>query len=167
MSKEAVLDGKEMKVFRLRYLEYEKVGNLKKVSLKEKCNFSFIKFVLPEGMSEEEAFKVISFIHEMVTKKYGLSKFGLASVRATDEMLNSFHFSRLHDAKETPCVDLLTLDNNSKCFFKDLDAFEKRYNWFVPDVKKEEVENIYSSLGLALPNLEPPKKVEEKEIAWF
>lgn len=144
MSKNAILDSSTNQVFRIRFLSFETIGKGKNATLKVKCDFPYLKFTMPQNMSAEDGFKVISYIKQNMTISEGLPENSFASARATDVMLNTFGFTRVFD-DEKPCVDLFVIEGNKKQ--------KLGVEWFTENVEESEVKEIYEKRNLKFPRI--------------
>lgn len=135
----------------------------------EMHDFVTRKFTLPEGMSFEDAFKVISFLTNHVEKEYGLKECSAKTVQYVDNLIEKFHFSHIEPKGETPfrflssncepCTHLFTVNGDVECF--DHSQYATHYfEWFSDNVKFEDVKEIYKNLGLHISKPSTKQKSE-------
>lgn len=145
-------------VFCLHYVYCNKFDNGANTT-KEMHDFVARKFVLPEGMSVEDAFKVLSYLAEYVEKKYDLEECSATSVQCMDRLLEKFYFTHIEPEGETPfrfkhtnntpCTHLFTV-NGRFSYFKRSYYAEHYFEWFTEGVTRDEVDEIYAALGLKI-----------------
>lgn len=126
-------------------------------------------FELPKNMTMEQACKVVSYLSEKVEKENNLEPASNQSVRAVSHVLEDYGFVR--DENIAPVyvhltanknyirkptmqktgiqgvADLITYGGDSGCF-KRSDIYPRYFNWFVPGVKKSEIDTIYKDLDV-------------------
>lgn len=126
-------------------------------------------FELPKNMTMEQACKVVSYLSEKVEKENNLEPASDDSVRAVSHILEDYGFIR--DKNIAPfyahltanknyirkptmqktgiqgVADLITYGGDSGCF-KRSDIYPRYFNWFVPGVKKSEIDTIYKDLDV-------------------
>ena len=150
-------------------------------------------FALPNGMTIEDACKVISFISNKVEKDDDIQPASEISVSTVSSILENYGFKKLETYKnghyhaiskflpfrkiETdtfePCkqipgvVDLFTVGGHSNMFNKT--NLQKRYfDWYLENVNVEEVKEIYKNLhekdpSIKIPNFEDSLKYATKK----
>ena len=113
----------------------------------------FEKFKRPEGMNEEEIYKVISYMYKkahlaLLMKNEKFSKIDILKI--INANLKNFHFNVV-GLTDDETKNLFLLDGNTGWtkIFKYKLAGEK----WMRDVDREEVERIYNNLDLPLPEL--------------
>ncbi len=113
-------------------------------------------FMLPDGMSREEGFKVLSYLTDFIEKREDIAIGSLTSVRTLDLVFDKerFGFRRVEETDEDKIINLFTVDGRA-LLFKKSDLYKKYFEWYVENVTKEEVEEIYSKIG-----------IEFKDIIW-
>jgi len=120
-------------------------------------DIAYEKFVCPNGMTKEEALKVLSFLMK-VFKTNTKIKDGdlLALTIGVNNMLRLFHFKKLDKTDCSNYTDLFVV-GGVRGAFKTSRYYEFYFNWFKDDVDRAEIEQIYSRLGLNIPNFEIKK----------
>lgn len=126
---------------------------------------------LPKNMTLGEACKVVSYLSEKIEKEDELIPASVASVMLTSESLEGVGFKKLHDDNEgfrnvesiydpdypaymSYCpaekgvVDLFTVANMNT--FKKTQLMKRYFEWFTPNITKEEIEEIYKNLNLSV-----------------
>ena len=129
-------------------------------------------FKLPEGMTMQEAYKVISYISELMERTYDKEPASSDSVALTSYALADYGFEKIEgyqkgyshsteeyigkgkSIKETiipATMDLYTVGGDF-AQFKKSNLYKKYFDWFTENVSQEEVQSIYDRIGLQLPN---------------
>lgn len=171
--KNRALDELSADKIRLIYVAIEKY--ISRFDLKDKLGTTYNSsspFKLPEGMTMQEAYKVISYISEFVEKTYNKEPASSDSVALTSYTLGSYGFEKIegfpkgytHSTEDyvgrgkvieettIPATrDLYTVGGDFGQFKKS-NLYSKYFNWFVENVSLEEVQAIYDRIGLQLPN---------------
>lgn len=126
-------------------------------------------FELPKNMTMEQACKVVSYLSEFVEKKNNLEPASNQSVREVSHVLEDYGFVRdeniapvyvhftadknyirkpaMQETGIQGVADLITYGGDSGCF-KRSDIYPRYFNWFVPGVKKSEIDTIYKNLDV-------------------
>ena len=129
-------------------------------------------FRLPHGMSYKDACKVVSYLSEKVEKENNLEPASESSVAMVSKILPSYGFERIEGMEKghyhavsdykpfykikadyfPACkkidgvVDLFTVGGHFKVF-KKTDLNDRYFDWFTEGVTKQEIENIYKTIG--------------------
>lgn len=108
-------------------------------------------------MSREEGFKVLSYLTDFIEKRDDVELGSLTSVRTLDSVLSNerFGFKRVEEIDEDKILNLFTIDGRA-LLFKRSELYKKYFEWYTENVTKEEVEEIYSKIGM-----------EFKDIVWL
>lgn len=142
----------EQNVYRLRYVNYHRIGenygmgpsNLALVDL------PFQSFMLPNGMSRSDAFKVLSYLTDYLEKNLNLKECSLQSVELLNKTLDSdsLGFTRLNIFldRNADVIDLFTVSGRL-LLFKESEYYKKYFEWYSEGVTLEEVQDIYSRCG--------------------
>lgn len=145
-------------IYRLYYINYYRIGESygmgpNNVGL---IDWPCKPFMLPDGMSREEGFKVLSYLTDFIEKREDIAIGSLTSVRTLDLVFDKerFGFRRVEETDEDKIINLFTVDGRA-LLFKKSDLYKKYFEWYVENVTKEEVEEIYSKIG-----------IEFKDIIW-
>lgn len=135
-------------------------------------------FKLPKNMSLSDACKVISYLSEKVETENLIEPASEASVALVSQMLNDYgfkkqeacehgHFHSVGDYPAKVCVThpqalqesadtttfLFTVGGHFKVFKKS-NLYDRYFDWFTPNVTKEEIEKIYDKANAnTKPNL--------------
>ena len=135
-------------------------------------------YSLPDGMSLEDACKVVSFISETTEREDELQPASQASVSLTSAQLENYgfkkqptkqegyrHSRRICDGlpksirsccKPVPnVVDLYTVAKMQN--FKKTNLSDRYFEWFTPNVSNEEIVQIYDRINL-------PISIDEHEM---
>ncbi|MBO5394310.1 MAG: hypothetical protein J6A28_00175 [Clostridia bacterium] len=158
----------EKNKIRLLYVALEKLkeeGSEAKLS-KTYCVSS--PYMIPYGMTIEQACKVISYLSEKVESEQDIEPATQQSVFAVIKLLDEYGFRKLEGfsngyahtvTKYNPAekiagipkspvfgvVDLFTVGGHMKRFEKS-DMSSRFFDWFTPGVEKAEIDMIYASI---------------------
>ncbi len=168
-------DLKDINHIRLYYISLEKFqrsGDILTTRIGQTFGISS-PFKIPEGMSMEDACKVVSYLSLMVEKKYNIEPATEKSVAMVSKILTNYGFERIDGynhghihavlaldnpfkritTKVEQCcgeidgvADLFTIDANFKLFQKT-DLYDRYFEWFTEGVTMQDVENIYKNIG--------------------
>lgn len=139
------------KIYRLHYINYHKIGGEYGLGSNGKVDWPFDVFYLPEGMSKDDAFKVLSYLTDFIEKSLDLPECSFKAVNLLNEALKleRFGFRKVETSVEPQAneiADLFTLSGRTEQFKKSKYA-EQYFEWYTPNVSKQEVETIYHKLG--------------------
>lgn len=155
-------------VYRLHYLDYHRIGESygmrpNNVSV---MDFYFQPFLLPNKMSREESFKVLSYLTDYIEKEKHLLPCSLNSVAILDEILelDRLFFVKLntsYDKCSNEVIDLFTVTGRV-LLFKQSKYYSKYFEWYTENVTLEEVKTIYEKCGMEFTDV--LKKQEEQDL---
>ena len=132
-------------MYRLHYLEFYD-------ETKFGCtDFVFRPFYLPENMGRVDAFKVLSYLKGEIEKYPNMRK---VSVHYLDMYLDTqeLGFKRVEGPiNENGVIDLFFIAGKKELFEKS-EYYNKYYDWYIPNIKKEEVVAIYESINKTFKN---------------
>ena len=146
------------KIYRLHYVylnchksAYTRRKLIEYISLPQK------PFTLPNGMSREDAFKVLSYLTDYIERRDDVDPCSAKSVKILDSVLNleRFGFKKVEENNKNEIIDLFTVTGDL-LMFKNSDLYNKYFEWYTENVTKEEVEEIYKNIG-----------IEFKDIIWL
>lgn len=155
------------KYYRLHYINYH--NSNRDSNRRGMIDWPYKPFELPNGMSREDGFKVLSYLTDFIEQRDDVYEASWKSVGTLDGVLNleRFGFKRLDfTPSEEDVIDLFTIDGRIKRF-KDSKYYSKYFNWYTSNITKEEVEVIYQKLGLVFSDivwLDKPKKEDVKQL---
>ena len=160
-------------VIRLHYVSIEKFNRYSdNATMYGKTEDLYGPVRLPNGMSKEDAYKVISYLSEKIEKENNLEPASEKSVKMVDEILGNYgfervdgirrsgHFHSVSDHVPMECdkvdgvTDLFTVGGHLSLFHKTKTNKERYFDWFIADIKEQDVKEIYSKLGLNIDNLQ-------------
>lgn len=166
---------KETRSIRMIRLFYVAMEKFRRYSTNEMCvghTYGISSpFILPEGMTIEDANKVISYLSEKVEKENNIEPCTEKSVVMVSDILEQYGFQKVDNIesghfhsvdkydpfrkigsflpvcqKVAGVVDLFTVSGDLKLFHHS--SFDSRYfDWFTPRVSKQEVDEIYNNIG--------------------
>lgn len=156
----------EQKYYRLHYLNYYNIGESYGYhNMRGETDWACKPFELPNGMLKNDAFKVLSYLTDFIEKCSDMEEASLKSVRTLDSVLDieRFGFKRLNfKPNEEDIIDLFTVGGRIKRF-KSSKYYSKYFDWYIPNVRKDEVEEIYEKCGMTFRDivfLDEEKKTE-------
>lgn len=145
-------------IYRLYYVNYHRIREYEGCTANNigVVDFPYKPFKLPEGMSREDGFKVISYLTDSVERNSGLEPFSLGSVKTTDKVLDleRLGFRRVDEKDEDKIINLFTVTGRLLLFTKSK-LYPKYFEWYTEGITKEEVSQIYAKCG-----------IEFKDIVW-
>ena len=154
------------KYYRLHYINYHNIN--RDPNCRGLIDWPYKPFELPEGMSREECFKVLSYLTDFIEKRDDVHEASWKSVGTLDGVigLERFGFKRLEfSPSEEEVIDLFTIDGRIRRFL-DSKYYNMYFNWYISNVSKKEVEEIYSRCGLIFQDivwLDKHNEVETKD----
>lgn len=146
-------------IYRLYFVNYHRIGEGygKQDNNVGMINWPCKPFMLPEGMSREEGFKVLSYLTDFIEKRDDTEPCSLKSVRTLDGILDleRFGFKRVMEDDENKILNLFTVSGRL-LLFKRSKLYPKYFEWYVENVTLEEVTNIYTKYNM-----------EFRDIVWL
>lgn len=141
-------------IYRLHYINYHRIGE----SYGQRDNnvgvvdWPFKPFVLPNGMSREDSFKVLSYLTDFIERQFDLEPCSNKSVSALDNVLNleRLGFKKLNislDSASADVIDLFTVSGRLQ-LFKNSNHYQRYFEWYTEGVTFDEVKNIYNKCGI-------------------
>lgn len=114
----------------------------------DKTSWPLQTFKLPLKMTEQDAFKVISYITDFVEKTYHMANSSFNLVIEVDKLLEQFLFKRDNN-KSKEIIDLFVIEGKVS-YFKNSDEYKRYVEWYYSNITFEKVLKIYQKLGLNL-----------------
>lgn len=143
-------------IYRLHFINYHRI--LENVDNKDN-NVGLIDwpckpFRLPNGMSREDAFKVLSYLTDFIEERNDIEPCSLKSVLTLDKVidLERFGFTRVEESNDNEILDLFTVTGRL-LLFKRSELYKKYFNWYKEGVTLEEVSSIYNKLSMNFENI--------------
>lgn len=132
-------------IYRLYYVNYHRIGSTYGQSGIGMIDWAFDPFTLPEGMTREEAFKVLSYLTDFIERKDGIESCSFASVKMLNNVLDleRFGFKKVKEEDESKILDLFTISGRV-ALFKKSSMYQRYFEWYSKGVSREEVEAIYA-----------------------
>lgn len=132
-------------IYRLYYVNYHRIGSTYGQSGIGMIDWAFDPFKLPEGMTREEAFKVLSYLTDFIERKDGIESCSFASVKMLNNVLDleRFGFKKVKEEDESKILDLFTISGRV-ALFKKSSMYQRYFEWYSKGVSREEVEEIYA-----------------------
>lgn len=132
------------KVYRLHYLyfNYDRFGEMHDCT----CN----TFALPQNFSEDDAFKIISFVFSHTSSEIGSYRCCVE----TTHILNQLGFEPVSKEKEenSKLVDLFSVISTDGGYlnFRISKYYKMYFEWFYDGITKTDVEDIFDGYGIDL-----------------
>lgn len=146
-------------IYRLYYVNYHLIGknygdNGDGIGM---INWPCHPFKLPEGMTREEGFKVLSYLTDFIERREDIEYCSLNSVKTLDGVLDleRFGFQRVNEIDENKILNLFTVSGRLQ-YFKRSELYSKYFEWYIEDVTLEEVISIYAKYDMPF-----------KDIVWL
>lgn len=145
----------DQNIYRLYYVNFHRIGESWRYP--EPNNIGVVNwpckpFMLPNGMTREEGFKVLSYLTDFIEKRKDIEPCSLKSVRTLDGVLDleRFGFTRINIQLPAESVDVINLFTVSGrlLLFKKSKLYPKYFEWYTEDITLEEVENIYNKYNM-------------------
>lgn len=147
-------------MYRLHYVDYHRIGEGYRMKPNNvgTMDFSFKPFLLPQGMSREDAFKVLSYLTDYIERMRHLTPCSCASVATLDKLLGleRLGFTKLNislDKYSDEVIDLFTITGRL-LLFKQSEYYQKYYEWYTENVNFEEARDIYARCGIEFYDVE-------------
>ena len=140
----------EQNLYRLYYIHYHRIGEGRGMGPNNVgvIDWPFKPFMLPLGMSREDAFKVLSYFTDLIEASFGLEAGSFRSVEMLDEALDSeklgFRKLKISLPRDTDDVINLFTVSGRILLFKNSDKYEKYFEWYHEAVTLDEVKEIYA-----------------------
>lgn len=146
LKKEPILkdhQAKDVDIYRLRCVNFHN-------GKKHPENYGFFdiytkSFKLPLGMNLLDAFKVLSYLIDYFEKNFNIPKFSSSCFNMLDKALNfeELGFQRLNEYLCDDEVNDLFMVTGNLEKFKESANYLRYFNWYIPNVSKEEIKEIY------------------------
>lgn len=151
--------------YRLYYVDYHRINEYEGCD----CNnigmidYPLSPFKMPEGMSREDGFKVLSYLTDDIEKQPDVGPYSLKAVRTLDNVLDleRFGFTRVEEIDEDKILNLFTVTGRLLLFQKS-NLYPKYFEWYTEGVSKREVQRIYANLGLEFKDVDWADEEEAK-----
>lgn len=142
----------EGNVFKLHYVNYHRINGGPGYGV---VDWPLKPFMIPDGMSREDAFKVLSYLTDFIEHNLNVGEASFGSVRALDSAIDieRFGFKRIDNVKNiVPAHSLYTVAGRLNRF-KSSRYYNTYFEWYTDGVTREEVVSIYESIGLPFSDL--------------
>ena len=150
----------DQNIYRLYYINYHRIGERYGLGPDNigMINIPFKPFMLPENMSREDAFKVLSYLTDYIEKTYDIEEGSYKSVSALNKLIDidSLGFRRVDidlDDKSDVVINLFTVSGRL-LLFKNSEFYNKYFEWYSEGITLDEVRDIYSKCGVEFTNIE-------------
>ena len=153
-------------IYRLYYINFHRIGENYGMGPNNIgiVNWPCKPFMLPNGMSREEGFKVLSYLTDFIEKREDVSLGSLTSVRTLDSVISNkrFGFTKVDETDEDKIINLFTVGGRL-LLFKNSEYYTKYFEWYTENVTKEEVEKIYNKIGMDFKDIVWLDKLDDKK----
>lgn len=142
----------QLDTYQFEFVEFKKIINVEDEKLNMEDHKLFKSFKLPDGMTEQDAYKVLSYMY----KKASRSLAALGNVRITKEKLvksvnaNLVNFGFVETEEMEQSKKLYVIEDNTDWRTALRYRFEGE-TWYLYSVTEDEIAEIYAGLGLNLP----------------
>ncbi len=141
-------------IYRMYYINYHRINEYKRRTGHNigVINWPFKPFMVPEGMSRKDAFKVLSYLTDFIEKKCNLIPGSYKSVAMLNRVLDleRLGFKRIDkdiQINDNDVVDLFTVDGRL-LLFKYSEYYQKYFEWYTEDISFDEVKAIYDKCDI-------------------
>lgn len=158
-------------IYRLYFIDYHRIGEsygMRRPDNVGVINWPFKPFMLPDGMSRDDAFKVLSYLTDFIEKEANLEPCSYKSVETLDKVidLERLGFKRLDmnlDNDSTEVIDLFTIKGRI-LLFKQSKQYQKYFEWYTEGITFNQVKNIYNKCGIEFYDLIPISRESEENL---
>lgn len=156
-------------IYRLYYVDFHRINEYFRFPDPSNIgvvDWPFEPFMLPNGMTREEGFKVLSYLTDFIEKRDDIDPCSLKSVNMLDGALDleRFGFTRIDEKDEDKILNLFTVSGRL-LLFKKSEFYSKYFEWYSEGVTLEEVENIYNKYNMKFQDIKWLDRVEEKNYS--
>lgn len=140
-------------VYRLTYINYHRIGEGYRPIAEDNIgviDWPFQPFMLPDGMSRTDAFKVISYLTSYIERVLKLEEGSKKSVSCVNNALDleRLGFKKVDGIKEDEIIDLFTVTGRILLFKTKDPRYSKYFDWYTENVTLNEVQTIYANCGM-------------------
>lgn len=118
-------------------------------------------FELPNNMSKEDAFKVLSYYFDLLEKDSSNLEKSIYLNKLLNIPENMFRVNHSQLLKSKDVTDLFVI-NNGKSEFKNTEYYSKYFEWYTPNVTHEEVKGIFSKYNIPFDGVTMPEQKDEQ-----
>lgn len=155
-------------IYRLYYFDYYRIDEYygrtdNNVGV---IDWPFEPFMLPEGMSREDGFKILSYLTDFIEKEMNLEPCSQKSVSTLNSVLNleRLGFKRINgNINDNDIIDLFTVSGRL-LLFKKSKHYQKYFEWYTEGIILDEVKTIYNNCDVEFYDLILSKESEEMKI---
>lgn len=152
----------DQEIYRLYFIDYHRIGegyrndNTNNVGV---IDWPFEPFMLPEGMSREDSFKVLSYLTDFIEKDSNLEACSYKSVEALNRVLDleRLGFKKVNiklEDNSDDVIDLFTIRGRI-LLFKQSKYYKKYFEWYTEGITLEEIKKIYKKCNIDFYDLVP------------
>ena len=156
-------------IYRLYYVDFHRIGESWRYP--DPYNIGVVNwpckpFMLPNGMTREDGFKVLSYLTDFIEKRKEIEPCSLKSVRTLDGVLDleRFGFTRINiqlPAESEDVINLFTVSGRL-LLFKKSKLYPKYFEWYTEGVTLEEVKNIYDKYNMEFQDIKWTDETKEE-----
>ena len=124
------------KYFRLRYVNYHHINGDRMGYMDWKAT----TYMIPDGMSKEKLFKILSYLIDQIEMKYHLKECSFRSVDLLNKAIKELNIAIIPTSvpKEEEIVDLYNVDGDLD-LFKNSKFYSRYFEWYIDGVTKEDI----------------------------
>ena len=139
-------------IYRLHYTDYHRIGEYygKTGNNVGVIDWPFKPFMLPDRMSREDGFKVLSYLTDFIEKQQNLIPCSYKSVSTLNSVLDleRLGFVRINaDIDDSDVIDLFTVTGRL-LLFKNSRYYQKYFEWYTEGITFDKIKEIYSKCGI-------------------
>ncbi len=139
-------------IFRFHFLGFNTIGKNYGLDIKELVDWPYAPFMLPQKMSSQNAFLILSYLIKKIEDDLNLEECSQKAITILNDNLEKFHFKPVYNFSGN-VIDLFTISGNMNRFKKS-EYYTKYFEWFTENIDYETVKNIYANYGY---NFKEPK----------
>ena len=155
-------------IYRLHYIDYHRIGKYyertdNNVGI---IDWPFTPFILPDGMSREDGFKVLSYLTDFIEKQLNLSPCSYKSISNLNSVLDleRLVFKRVNtDISDSDVIDLFTVSGRL-LLFKHSKYYQKYFEWYTENITFNEIKEIYDKCSIEFYDLILSENSEKSNI---
>lgn len=156
-------------IYRLYYMDYHRFGEGYGMGPDNVAvtDYPSKPFMIPGGMSREDAFKVLSYLTDFIEKQQNLRPCSLKSVSTLDSILDlqRLGFRRINvdnNIDDSDVIDLFTVSGRL-LLFKKSEKYQKYFEWYTEGITFDEVKQIYSKCNIEFYDLILSENTEDSK----
>jgi len=134
---------------RLHYIVCTDNVHRKKATVKVQ-ELTFQTYEIPQNMQLDEAIKTYSYVIDEISKIISEKPDTLLTTQIAYQTLPKLGFKEAYLSSKEKFADLYVVGGNKK-LFHETKFYKDYFDWYQPQVKKEEIESLYKNINIKLP----------------